>query len=171
MPNIQPHRLLDKLFRIRRFQYSTYEIEHPEVIGTLRIANIPTNILEVPQEMLPQQARGAGVPTYMIGGQTLVAFTNRGQKKEPSTELLTPERMQTARRVELTTFVGDQSAEPWNEYVVQGNPPILIRMRTILARLDWYPQFTNHLGDPSLWAHQNTTQNVSVAETGEAGLS
>ena len=170
MPNLSPHRLTDKLFRIRKFQYSTYEIDHPQVKGTLRIANIPTNILEVPEEMLPPQARGTGIPTYMVGGQAIVAFTNRGTKKEPSLHALTPELMQTARKVELTNYVTDQSSEPWNEILVSGNPPILVRMRTILAKVDWFPDHTNQLGDPSIWAYHNTTQSVSIADSGEAGL-
>lgn len=172
MPNdaLAPHRLNDKLFRIRKFQYSTYEIDHPQVKGTLRIANIPTNILEVPETMLPPQARGTGIPTYMIGGQALVAFTNSGQKQEPSRQPLTPEMMKTARKVELTNYVTDQSSEPWNEILVSGNPLMLIRMRTILARVDWFPDHINPLGDPSLWAYHNTTQSVSVADTGESGL-
>lgn len=170
MPNILPTRLIDKLFRIRKFQYSTYEIDHTQVKGTLRIANFPTNIFEVPDDMIPQQAKMSDVPTYVVSAQTIVAFTNSGEKKEPTATALTPELMKTARKMELTNYVGGQPFEPWNEYVIQGDPPVLIRMRTILARLEWFPDYTNGFGDPSLWAYQNTTQNVSVTNTGESGL-
>ena len=170
MPNILPNRLNDKLFRVRKFQYNTYQIDHPQVKGTLRISNIPTNIFEVPDTMIPQDAKMSGVPTYLVAGQTLVAFTNSGDKKEPSKQSLTPDIMKTARKIELTNYVIDQPFEPWNEYVIQGDPPVLITRRTILARLEWFPDYTNGFGDPSLWAYENTTQNVSVTSTGESGL-
>lgn len=168
---IPPHKLKDKLFRIKKFQYNTYEIQHPVVVGTLRLANILTNVMEIPQEQIPPQARTKGVPTYAVGGQTVVSFTNRGKKKEPSLKIPTNEELRKNAKVEeLTSFIVDQPFEPWNEYIVQGNPPISLKVRNIMNRLEWYTEYTNQLGDPFLWANQNSSHNVTIASAGEAGL-
>jgi len=168
--NVNPRECKDKLFKIKKLQYNTYEIDHVEVKGTLRLMNIPNNILEVPEKFIPPEQIQPDVPSFVVGSQTIVAFTSRGKKKEPSLKLPSRNDMKTTKRIDLTNFILDQPFEPWNEFIVQGDPPILLKQRTILAKLDWYSEFTNQLGDPYLWANHTTTQSSSIATTGESGL-
>lgn len=161
---------IDKLFRIKKFQYNTYEVEHTTIKGTLRLASIPTNIVEIPERFIPPQQRDPDKPNYFIGYQTIVSFGNRGKKNEPSKNLPARNEMKKAKKMELTSYILEQPFEPWNEYILQGDPPIIIRTRTILAMLEWYVDYTNQLGDPYLWANHNTTVSVSKSEAGDAGL-
>lgn len=160
----------DQLFRIKKFQFNTYEINHPTVKGTLRIANIPTNIVEIPDRFIPAEARNEDLPSYMIGYQAIVAFSNPGEKKEPSRQIPDVAGLKKARKMELTSYILDQPFEPWNEYIIQGDPPVLIKTRTILAKVEWYIDYTNSLGDPYLRANHNTTVSASRVEAGDAGL-
>jgi len=168
--NISPRDCIEKLFKIKKLQYNTYEIDHAEIKGTLRLLNIPTNVMEVPEKFVPAEQRQPDVPTFMVGNQTIIAFTSRGKKKEPSLKLPTRNEMKTAKRVDLTSFLLDQPFEPWNEIIVQGDPPILLKHRTILAKIEWFSEYTNQLGDPYLWTNHNTTQSATIATTGEGGM-
>jgi len=168
--NISPRDCNDKLFKIKKLQYNTYEIDHAEVKGTLRLLNLPTNVMEVPEKFVPISQRQLDVPTFMVGSQTIVAFTSRGKKKEPSLKVPVGNEMKTAKRVDLTSFILDQPFEPWNEIIIQGDPPVLLKNRTILAKLEWFSEYTNQLGDPYLWANHSTAQSAVVATTGEAGM-
>ena len=168
--NINPRDCKDKLFKIKKLQYNTYEIDHSEIKGTLRLLNMPNNIMEVPEKFVPLEQRHPDTPAFIVGSQTIVAFTSRGKKKEPSLKLPGKNEMRDAKRVDLTSFILDQPFEPWNEFIIQGDPPILLKQRTILAKLDWYPEYNNQLGDPYLWANHSTTQSSSVATTGESGM-
>jgi len=167
--SISPKDLSDKLFRIKKLQYNTYELDHPQVKGTLRLMNIPTNIMQVPEEKIPQQQRISDDPTFMVGGQMIISFTNKGDKKEP-TATLERKDMKKAKKMELTSYIQEQSFEPWNEFVIQGDPPIILKRKTILSKLVWYVDYTNQLGDPYLWAAHNTTDSVSKSAAGDSGL-
>lgn len=160
----------DKLFRIKKFQYNTYEIDHATVKGTIRAADIPTNIIEIPDRFIPPDQRNSDVPHYALVHQTIVSFSSRGDKKNPTMSLPDRTQLQKAKKIELTNYILDNPFEPWNEYVIQGDPPILVKTRTILAKAEWYVDYTNGLGDPYLWAHLNTTISASAVEAGDAGL-
>lgn len=166
---INPKDLNDKLFRIKKIQYNTYEIKHNQVQGTLRLMNIPINIMQIPEEKIPPNEQMSNDPLFMVGGQIIVSFTNKGDKKEPTSNP-TREDMKKTRKVELTSYIQDQPFEPWNEFVIQGDPPIILKRRTILSKIEWYVDYTNQLGDPYIWAVHNTTDSVSVSDIGDAGL-
>jgi hypothetical protein len=80
--DIDPTKLIGKRFRIKRLQYNTYEIDYSDVKGQLRLLSVPTQILEVPENLLPKGMNTSGFPFYMIGFQSFVAFTNQGGEKE-----------------------------------------------------------------------------------------
>lgn len=171
MPGISPDILKDKLFRIKKLEFNTYEVDNPNVKGTLRLVSIPMNILEIPDNLIPPERLTPGLPAYAIAAQTLVGFTNKGKKGQPSTKVWLPDEIKKAKKIDITSFAQDSAFEPWNEFVVQGNPPILVKQRTILTKLEWIMNETNQFGDPFLWANTNTSSSVSVPESGEAGLS
>jgi len=94
--NIKPQDCIDRLFKIKKLQYNTYEIDHSEIKGSLRILNIPNNIMEVPEKFIPPQARNPGLPSFMTGNQTIIAFSNKGKKNEPSLKLPNRQEMISA---------------------------------------------------------------------------
>jgi len=100
----------------------------------------------------------------------VVSFTNKGKKEEPSSEILSPDEIKKARRVDITSYAQDSAFEPWNEFVLEGTPPTILRQRTILAKLELLVSHRNYLGDPVLNVNHNTTFSASFASSGEAGL-
>jgi hypothetical protein len=168
--NIDPKRLIGKRFRIKKLQYNTYEIDHLKVKGQLRLLSIPIKILQVPDDLIPADVNKSEFPTYVIGFQSTVAFTNEGEKKE--LQLQPPNLdLRTTPKEDITNYIVDQQTfEPWNEFILQGNPPIMIKTRTILSKLQWLCSYTDNFGDPSLWAIHNTTHSASHVQAGEAGM-
>lgn len=160
-----PQDAVDRMFRVKEFEYSIYEVQHPKVTGTLRLANIPSNIVE---------RAGAGNRDhdrleYGVTGQVIVGFSNKGEKGK-SVSTPAPAELRGAEKEDLTPYILENPFEPWNEYVVEGDPPVIVGTRTILANLDWYVGYTNELGDPLLWASQNTTVRASRSDVADAGL-
>jgi len=167
---ISPKDTTSLLFRVKKFEYNTYYIKHSQVEGVLRVANIPTDIMLIPDDKFPP---GVDIPDeqkYIMGYHTIVAFTNHKDKQEPS-EIPKPIELKKRRKMELTNYmVQEQTFEPWNEYVIQGSNPKLLKTRTILAKVEWYPDITNKLGDPYIWANHATTVAVSSTDVPESGL-
>ena len=156
--------MIDRMFRVRKFQYSTYEVRHPEITGTLRLANIPSNIVE----KAGASNRDRNRLEYGVTGQVIMGFSNKGEKKKPSP---TPAPAKLSGETEdLTQHILDNPFEPWNEYVLEGDPAVIVGTRTILANLEWYVDHTNELGDPLLWASQNTTIRAVRSDVADAGL-
>lgn len=170
MPNFQidPSKLKSKRFKVKKLQYNTYEIDHPQVKGQLRLIAIPTHIIEVPKDVLPPMNPPTNLPEFMIGTQGIAAFSNSYTNKKIN--LMPPNALTTAKKIEITNFVVDQGFEPWNEFIVEGTPPILIKTRTILSKLEWYDEYTDEFGAPSLFANHNTTHSASLATMGESGM-
>jgi len=159
------------VFRIKTFDYNSYRIDHPQIQGVLRLASIPTDIMKVPDEKFPPDADVPDEAKYVLGYQTIVGFTNTGEKKTPTVGNM-PQRkeLKKAKKMELTSYITQSSvSEPWNEYVISGADPKLLKTKTILSKLEWYIGITNRLGDPYLWANSNTTINVSDNPIPEVG--
>lgn len=167
--NLDPSKLKDRLFKIKKLHFNTYEIDHSEIKGQLRLVTLPLNLLEVPADQLPPNANTGGMPVFMVGSQTLAAFSNKGKRHPINVQ--TADNVNKAKRIDLTNFVvQEQSYEPWNEFVIQGNPPLIIKLRTIMTRVEWLQGLTNPIGDPALNTNSDTTHSVSIAATGEAGM-
>lgn len=158
------------LFRVKKFDYNSYFIKHQQVEGVLRIANIPTDIMLIPDDKFPPNVDVLEEQKYIMGYHSIVAFTNHKDKNEPS-ELPKSSELKKRRKMELTNYmIQERTFEPWNEYVIQGSNPKLLKTRTILAKIEWYPDITNRLGDPYIWANHNTTFSVSSTDIPESGL-
>ncbi len=155
----------DKFFKIKKMQYNTYDIEHTKIKGQLRVITIPQNFLELPKLATdPQNHHNIG-----LASQTIVAFTNRGEKMTPTNSLISPNMVPTAKKEDLTRFY-ENSNEPWCEFILQGRPPLLARVKTVLTRLEWLTEYVNPQGDPVLWAYTNVNVDVFEEQTGESGL-
>lgn len=108
-------KITGRRFKVRKLQYNTYEIDHLEVKGQLRLFNIPVNIFEVPEDLLPKGAKSE-LPSYIINFQSIVGFTNAGEKKEPN-PIPTNIDIRTLKKTDITNFMIDQPDEPWNEFI------------------------------------------------------
>ena len=155
----------DKLFKIKKIRYNTYDVQHSKVRGQLRTITIPNNFLQLPHKF----SSSSGLPSVALASQTLVSFTNFGKKQVPTTPNVTPEIMATSNKTDLTRFC-ENSYEPWCEFVLQGDPPLLVRIKTVLTRVDWLVDHVSYSGDPFLWAYSNTSLEVFQENDTESGL-
>jgi hypothetical protein len=167
--NVDASKLIDKFFKIKKLQYNIYHIDHPTVKGQLRLVAVPVNVLEVPKDSLPPEAIAAGATPYVLGTAAIVGFSNRGEKKTPTKQPIQDE-LNKAKKEDITSFVADSPYEPWNEFILQGNPPMLLKTRTILTKLEWLPEYTDPFGAPVLNANHNTNHTIGVAPLGESGM-
>ena len=166
---IEPSRLIDKRFKIKKMQYNKYEIDHNQVKGELRLLNVPTNILEVPKDTLPGEVVNPEFPSFVIANpefpsfviatQVIVAFTSSLPRTETK---ITTAGAQTLKKREITSFIVDSPHEPWNEFLLQGSLPIVVRIRTILTKLEWIENNTDTMGGPALSVNHNVTHDVTI---------
>jgi hypothetical protein len=165
--NLEPWKYPDRRFKIKKLQYNRYEVDHSEVKGELRLLNVPTNVLEIPKNTLPAGLGNSELPSFLIGTQVVLAFSSKLPRKE--VRVISPDT-QTFRKKEITSFMVDGPSEPWNEFILEGSPPLLLRVRTIVTKLEWFEDFTDAAGGPALSVSHNVTHDVSLAPVGEAGL-
>ncbi len=166
--SIDPSKLIDKRFKIRKIHYNTYEVDHASLKGQLRLLAAPTNILEVPKDLIPNGEANTTSPVLLIGTQAIVAFTSSIPRGK--TRIAGETESRDTKRSDITSFIVEPPNEPWNEFILQGLPPLLLRTKTVLTKLEWLEGFTDVLGGPSLSVNHNTTHSVGEATTGEAGL-
>lgn len=151
-------------------EFSTYELDNPNVKGQIRVLAVPVIIMEIPERLVPEEAKTPGIPTYSIMSQNVIGFVNTGKKGPPSPQVYTPEELKKSKKVDISSYAQDSPFEPWNEFVIEGTPAILIKQRTILAKVELVVDHYNQFGDPILMISPSITNSVSIATTGEAGL-
>jgi len=157
-------------FRIKELNYNKYFIKHSKIKGVLYLANIVTNIGEVPANSIPATQRISNEPLVGVSYQPIVAFINQG-KKFPPTEIPKNMDIVNKEKIDLTDFIiREEDYEPWNEYVIQGDPPRILKTKTILNKAIVIVDVYNNLGDPYIIANHNTTYSVSVKSSAESGL-
>lgn len=170
MSRIPVEKVTSLEFRIKKLDYNKYYINHSEVKGVLYLANVVTNIGEVPIDMIPKKQRTSNEPPVGVSYQPIVAFINKGKKSAP-TEMPTHEELIDKKKVDLTDFIThEEDVEPWNEYVIQGDPPRILKTRSILNKAQWVVDVYNNLGDPYILANHSTTYSVSVKNAPESGM-
>jgi len=152
----------DKLFKIKKLQYSTYDIVHPTIQGQFRMIVIPQNFVQ-----LQRALNVKGLPQIGVGSQTIVGFSSTGKKMTPTNQNVTPEMLSDDKNEDITTFV-ENSNEPWNEFSLEGN--LLIRLKSVMTKLIWIKNSVNVRGDPSLWANSIINLEVFENKTGDTGL-
>lgn len=165
--SIDPSKLKDKRFKIKKVQFNSYEVDHPSLKGQLKLLSIPTNILEVPRDSIPRSS-SSDAPAFVIGTQAIVSFTS--QKEKTALKVPSKSDIDSAKKIDVTSFIIDPPYEPWNEFILEGSPPMIVRTKTVLTKLQWIEGYTDQVGGPSLWAQHNTTHSVSPSQTGEAGM-
>lgn len=131
--------------------------------GTLRLLAVPMSIFEIPKALstlaTPQPAIG-------ISTQGIVAFINIGKKGPSDPKPVNQDEMRTIAREDLTSYTVSRD-EPLNEYVVSGNPPLLVRTKTVMLKVELFKNRFNVFGDPYLWVNHNTSHSVSEYKMGD----
>jgi hypothetical protein len=161
---VDPTKFIDLYFVIKKIGWSIYEVDYADVKGSLRLLGIPTNILEIPEEMLPS---GSKPPVIALNIQGIVAFTNQGNKGSSERPIL-PEEFDAIPKDDITSYVTPRD-EPFNEFVVQriSKPALLVRTRTVLIKAEVFRNKYNPFGDPVVWVNHNTTHSLSEYKEGE----
>ena len=171
MSRIPIEKVTSLQFRIKNLNYNKYFIDHSQVKGVLYLINVVTNIGEVPIDVIPAAQRISNEPQVGVSYQPIVSFINKG-KRFPPTELPKSTEIANKEKTDLTDFIiHEEDYEPWNEYVIQGEPPRILKTKTILSKVLSIVGIYNNLGDPYILANHNTTYSVSVKSSAESGLS
>ncbi len=170
MSGIPIEKVTSLQFRIKKLNYNKYFIKHSQVEGVLYLTNIVTNVGEVPADLIPATQRMSNEPQVGISYQPIVGFINQ-RKRLPPTELPKNTEIPNKEKVDLTDFIiHEEDYEPWNEYVIQGDPPRILKTKTILNKATWIVGVYNNLGDPYIITNHNTTYSVSVKNAPESGM-
>ncbi len=171
--SIGPMDMTSLLFKVKKFEFNNYKIEHPKVKGFLRVGNIPNNILKISDEKFVNMPAGMNIlenMKYIISYQGIVGFVNRGEKKKP-TEPWLPQYVNSKTKQDLFGYIiNEQTYEPWNEFVIQGKSPVLIRTKTTLTNAYLYVDCYNNSGDPIIRALHNTSISISSDSNAEVGM-
>lgn len=155
--NIDPTKLIDHDFRIRKINWSIYDLETSTIQGTLRVMAVPINIIEVPGSLLPNGTVGRA---FGLNTQGVVGFSNRGKKGASDLRPITQEEFQKGEKQDVTSFLTTRD-EPFNEYILAGRPPTLLRAKTVVVKVEVLVGRTNSIGDPAIWVNHTTSLSTS----------
>lgn len=167
MSGLQPRDLHPISFRIKKFDYSRYYIDSPEVKGILCLVDVVANVGRVPANIIPPNQIPPGEVPIGMGTTAIVSFTNQGDKHSP-----TPQGQMAGKpKSELTDYIiADRNHEPWNEYTLGTQPVLLLKTRTILSKAEWIKDCYNSLGDPVITVKQSTVHTFSNRSAPEGGM-
>ena len=148
---------IDRPFRILKVEWSIYDIIHPDITGTIRLVGIPSNIYEVPENLLPAGTLG---PVLNLVIQGVVGFANRGRKSASDPRIITPAEYPKLPKEDITSFAQVRD-EPFNEFLLTGSPPLLVRTKTVLVKAERVKDRYDAFGDPQVIVTHNTSHSVS----------
>jgi hypothetical protein len=153
---------IDRPFRILKVEWSTYDIDHADVRGTLRLAGIPSHIYEVPEEHLPLGTLG---PVFTLAIQGVVGFVNQGKKGASDPRPITQDEYPKLRKEDITSYAHARD-EPLNEFMIEGSPPLLVRTKTVLLKVELVRGRYDAFGDPQIIITHDTSHSVSEYKAG-----
>jgi len=135
------------------------------------LGDVVNAVGKVPNSAIPaEQMHPEGI-VIGVSYQAIVSFANQGKKHDPPSKTLSPHEVRQAKRMELTDYViGENNFEPRNEYVLAGDPPRLVKTKTILMKVEWVIDHHDDAGDPYLWANHDAGHTVSDVDTPESGM-
>ena len=155
---------IDRSFRILKIEWSIYDIQHPKVRGTVRLVGIPTNIYEVPRNLLPAGTLG---PVFNLATQGIVGFANQGKKGASDPREITHDEYRKLPKEDITSYTHARD-EPLNEFLVTGNPAFLVRTKTVLIKAELVKDRYDAFGDPQVIVAHNTTHSVTKYKADES---
>ena len=163
---IDPSRLVIRDFSIQKIAWNTYEIENKKVKGKFRMLSVLSDLYEIPTDLLPPESKQSQFqPTF----GNMSRFLNEGEKGESDRTPLTQEEFDRRPREDISSSVKNRD-EPVNQYIIHGDPPLLLTTQTKLARISYVRFRWNSFGDPILVAESNTTHTVAPYEPGKDGV-
>lgn len=160
MPNPDLSKFKNKEFRILNIAWNVYDIDGPEVKGTLRVLGFPIYVLEVPTEYKPPGK--SDKPTFALQVQNLVTFINLGEKGIPNNQPLNVQDLSEDEKIDITSNALT-GIEPFSEFLVPmgRGKNVLLRLKTSLMKVEVIKDRTNYLGDPILIVQSTTSQSTS----------
>jgi hypothetical protein len=127
-------------FRVLREGWSKYEVIEGRALVWLR--HILTKLFEIDVEKLPKGT--AVAPGYIASTQTVVtAFFPEDLKGPPSKGPIAKDQLKGGQSIDFQAF-----DEPFNEYIIQGRSPQVIRAKAVATDIRWFPKKYNVWGDP-----------------------
>jgi hypothetical protein len=156
-------RLLTRDFGIQKISWNTYEIDNKKVKGKFRMLSILSDLYEIPSEMLPPESKP---PQFQPTFGSMSRFVNEGEKGERDKTPFTQEEFGRRPREDISSSVTNRD-EPINQYIILGDPPLLLTTQTKLARISFVRFRWNSFGDPILIAESNTSHTVAPYELGK----
>jgi len=155
---------IDRPFRILKVEWSIYDIDHPDVKGTIRLVGIPSNIYEVPAKLLPLGTLG---PVFTLVTQGIVGFANQGRKGPSDPRPITLAQYRKLPKEDITSYAHVRD-EPFNEFLLTGSPQWLVRTKTVLIKAELVRNRYDAFGDPQVLVTHNTSHSVSEYKAGES---
>jgi hypothetical protein len=146
-----------------KIEWSIYDIYHPDVRGTIRLAGVPSKIYEVPRKNLPASALG---PVFTLAIQGRVGFVNQGRKGTSDPRDITSKGYPKLPKEDITSYAHARD-EPLNEFLVEGNPPLLVRTKTVLTKVELVKDRYDAFGDPQIIVSHHTSHRVSEYKADE----
>ena len=116
----------------------------------------------MPPNLLP----GTSGSVFTLVTQGVVGFANLGNKGASNPSLITPQEYLTLPKEDITSYAHARD-EPFNEYLVGGNPPLLVRTKTVLMKAELIKDRYNAFGDPQILVSYNTSHSVAEYKVGE----
>ena len=156
--------LIDRPFRVLKIEWSIYDLYHPDVRGTIRLVGVPSKIYEVPRKDLPAKALG---PVFTLAIQGTVGFVNQGRKGASDPREITAEEYPKLPKEDISSYAHPRD-EPLNEVLVDGSPPLLVRTKTVLTKLEHVKDRYDAFGDPQIVVSHNTSHRVSEYKADDA---
>lgn len=128
----------------KEIKYSSYEIEHKDVNGTLKAWSLPVKCFLIDDSVIP--------PNLAIVWNQTSAFLNKGKKGKPNPIPLPREILQRPSEFNLmgSDCIVDQY-EPYSEFTFKVKDNFyLLKAKTVLSRLEPIENISNPFGDPVL---------------------
>lgn len=157
------------IFRVRKFDYNRYSVHHDLARGIISAGNIVTEVLEPPENSL--EIGPMNEPQLAIHTINVMSFINLGKKNAPNPHIIdisSPE----VEKIDITRSIPDEDRqEPYNEYVVAKDPPLILRTKSLLLKVVVCPNLYNEMGDPVLIIKQSHAHSVHKSMAPEANIS
>lgn len=155
-----PKDLDSKHFNIRKLDWSVYELDSQDVKGVLKLLGVVVAVRESTRVETSQ-----GLATAMsLEVNAISSFINEGERGEPDQSPFKPNE---AILDDITDHLHPID-EPFNEFVIAGDPPKLLRTRTVATMVRVARNRYNAFGEPILITTNATTYSLGEFSLGNS---
>jgi len=143
-------------YRIVKEDWSRYEICDGKATVWARVVLV--KVIEIDSTKLPPGVvpkRKKDKPIYTLITQAIVtSFFDKELRKKPTTEPVSPEIIASEEGAQPIEF--DLIEEPWNEYILPGSEPYLVKTKCVVTSALIFPQLINAFGEPTIKVNTQT---------------